>query len=96
MELPIPYRTITVPAQLAARKPHGKAESIASDNVVKFLESRASLPKFDYLGYEVKTVDEIDAIYLMINPDPRNFALVPQSSLVVCHHKVSCMHDLNR
>jgi putative NIF3 family GTP cyclohydrolase 1 type 2 len=28
----------------------------------------------------------------MINPDPRNFDLVPQNSLVVCHHKVST-HD---
>lgn len=63
MELPIPYRAVTVPAQLVTRKPHGKAEFIASDYIVKFLESRTSLPEFDYLGYEVKTVDEIDEIY---------------------------------
>lgn len=92
MKLPIPYREVTVPARLVPRKPHELAEFIVSDTVIKFLESRASLPQFDHLGYEVKTVDEIDAIYLMVNPDPRNFALVPQNSLVVCHHKVST-HD---
>ncbi|UCE96735.1 MAG: Nif3-like dinuclear metal center hexameric protein [Candidatus Bathyarchaeota archaeon] len=89
MELPIPFREVTIPAELTPTKPQDMAEFFASDTVVNFLESRTSLPKFDYLGYEVKTADEVNAIYLMINPDPRNFALVPQNSLVICHHKVS-------
>jgi putative NIF3 family GTP cyclohydrolase 1 type 2 len=60
-----------------------------SDEVIRFLENRSSPFEFEYLGYEVKTVDEIDSIFLMVNPDPRNFELVPPGSLVICHHKIS-------
>ncbi|MHA1935787.1 MAG: Nif3-like dinuclear metal center hexameric protein [Candidatus Thorarchaeota archaeon] len=62
---------------------------ILSDDVVEFLESRTEFLEFDYLGYEVKTVDYVSNLYLMINPDPLNFAYVRENSLVICHHKIS-------
>lgn len=67
-------------------------EFIASDEVVNFLENRTQIYDFDYLGYECKTVEQINGIYLMINPDPLNFAQVPENSIVICHHKIST-HD---
>jgi putative NIF3 family GTP cyclohydrolase 1 type 2 len=60
-----------------------------SDEVIRFLENRSSPFEFEYIGYEVKTVEEINSIFLMVNPDPRNFELVPPGSLVICHHKIS-------
>lgn len=87
----IPFRSIAVPL-LSDTDRQVKLEHdvfISSDEIIKFLENRAPIFKSDYVGYEVKTVEEINGIYLMINPDPRNFALVPPSSLVICHHKIS-------
>jgi putative NIF3 family GTP cyclohydrolase 1 type 2/rhodanese-related sulfurtransferase len=66
-----------------------QAEFIESEKVTEFLEARSPPPKFDHLGYEVKTTDRINGIYLMINPDPRNLPYVPSNSLVICHHKIS-------
>ena len=65
---------------------------IVSDEIVNFLENRTQIYDFDYLGYECKTVEQVNGIYLMINPDPINFAHVPESSLVISHHKIST-HD---
>ena len=45
------------------------------------------------IGYEAKTVEEINAIYLMINPDPRNVALVPSNSLLISHHKIRAYNN---
>ncbi|MHA2359712.1 MAG: Nif3-like dinuclear metal center hexameric protein [Candidatus Thorarchaeota archaeon] len=67
-------------------------EFIASDAVVDFLENRTQIYDFDHLGYECKTVDQVSGIYLMINPDPLNFAHVLENSIVICHHKIST-HD---
>jgi putative NIF3 family GTP cyclohydrolase 1 type 2 len=72
-----------------------------SDNVIEYLENRSPIYEFEYshikrrnskisLGYEIKSVNEINAIYLMINPQPPKFALIPPHSLVISHHKVSC------
>ncbi len=87
----ISYRTIAVPL-LSEVKEQVKLEhglSISSDSIIKFLENLAPLFEFDYIGYEIKTVEEIEGIYLMVNPDPRNFSLVPPKSLVICHRKIS-------
>ncbi len=65
---------------------------IASDAIVNFLENRTQIYDFDYLGYECKTVEQISGIYLMINPDPLNLEHVLESSIVICHHKIST-HD---
>jgi putative NIF3 family GTP cyclohydrolase 1 type 2 len=62
---------------------------ILSDDVIEFLESRTQLFEFDYIGYEVKSVDYVSGLSLMINPDPLNFAHVQENSLVICHHKIS-------
>ncbi len=85
------YRSFNVPLYLEGKRVPDVStrEFISSDEVVEFLENRAPIFRFEYIGYEIKTVDKINAIYLMINPDPRNFALVPPGSLVICHHKIS-------
>ena len=85
------YRSMTIP-MLAETKGFydiSQRKFISSDEVVEFLENQTPKFKFDYVGYEIKTVEKINAIYLMINPDPRNFALVPDRCLVICHHKIS-------
>ena len=64
-------------------------EFIDSEDVTSFLEARSPPPEFDHLAYEVKAADRINGIFLMVNPDPRNFSLVPPNSLVICHHKIS-------
>jgi putative NIF3 family GTP cyclohydrolase 1 type 2/rhodanese-related sulfurtransferase len=64
-------------------------EFIDSEDVTSFLEARSPPPEFDHLAYEVKTTDQINGIFLMVNPDPRNFSHVPPNSLVICHHKIS-------
>jgi putative NIF3 family GTP cyclohydrolase 1 type 2 len=87
----ISYRSITIP-MISNMKKLGKvsaSEFISSDSIVEFLENNAFIFDFDYVGYEIKTVNEISNIYLMINPDPRNFKFVPSGSLVICHHKIS-------
>ncbi|MHA2225556.1 MAG: Nif3-like dinuclear metal center hexameric protein [Candidatus Hodarchaeales archaeon] len=85
------YRSINVPLYLEVKRVPDVStkEFISSDEVVEFLENRVPIFRFEYIGYEIKTVDKINAIYLMVNPDPRNLALVPPESLVICHHKIS-------
>lgn len=85
------YRSITVPmvSNMKIFDQKSKGEFISSDEVIDFLEKRALIFDFDYVGYENKTVNEITNIYLMINPDPRNFKYIPSGSLVICHHKIS-------
>ncbi|MFW9779587.1 MAG: Nif3-like dinuclear metal center hexameric protein [Candidatus Heimdallarchaeota archaeon] len=103
VEPSIPYRQITSSVNKSIKKYISiiPGKSLPSDKVVRFLESRSPIYEFEYahisregvkmsLGYEIKTVDEINAIYLMINPDPRNLAEVPSNSLVISHHKISC------
>ena len=87
----ISCRTIAVPL-LSEVKEQVKIEhglSISSDSVTQFLESLAQSFDFDYIGYETKNVEEINGIYLMINPDPRNFSVIPPKSLCICHRKIS-------
>ncbi len=100
------FRPITSPVSSSTRK-YVKIQpgvSTPSDEIIRFLENRSPIYSFEYshvkrknskisLGYEEKTVDEINAIYLMINPDPQNFALVPANSLVISHHKISCYNN---
>jgi len=68
-------------------------EFIDSDAIVNYLENRTQIYDFDHLGYECKTVEQVRGIYLMINPDPLNFELVPENSIVICHHKISTHHN---
>ncbi|MHA2248395.1 MAG: Nif3-like dinuclear metal center hexameric protein [Candidatus Hodarchaeales archaeon] len=74
---------------------------IPSDNIIGFLEKKSPLYEFEYsyikrdnsrisLGYETKTVNEVNAIYLMISPNPKIMAQVPSDSLIISHHKISC------
>ncbi|MHA1977710.1 MAG: Nif3-like dinuclear metal center hexameric protein [Candidatus Hodarchaeales archaeon] len=74
---------------------------IQSDNIIGFLEKKSPLYEFEYshikrdnsrisLGYETKTVNEVNAIYLMISPNPKIMAQVPSDSLIISHHKISC------
>ncbi|MFW9853944.1 MAG: Nif3-like dinuclear metal center hexameric protein [Candidatus Thorarchaeota archaeon] len=103
IEPAIPFRQITSPVRMSIKRyvPIIPGKTLLSDNVVNFLESRSPIYDFEYthisregskmsLGYEIKSIDEINAIYLMINPDPRNLAEVPSNSLVISHHKISC------
>lgn len=100
------YKGITPPV-LSSVKKYTKispGEFVRSDKIIEFLEKRSPLYEFEYahvkkedpnlsLGYEIKTVEKISAIYLMINPDPLNFALVPPNSLVICHHKIGVYNN---
>ncbi|MHA2174107.1 MAG: Nif3-like dinuclear metal center hexameric protein [Candidatus Hodarchaeales archaeon] len=74
---------------------------ITSDNIIGFLEKKSPPYEFEYsyvnrknskisLGYEIKSVDKINAIYLMINPNPKIIAQIPSNSLLITHHKISC------
>ncbi|MFW9854361.1 MAG: Nif3-like dinuclear metal center hexameric protein [Candidatus Thorarchaeota archaeon] len=74
---------------------------IPSDDVVTFLETLSPINEFEYahvdrkssslsLGYEIKPVDNINVIYLMINPEFHHLALIPANGLVIAHHKISC------
>lgn len=87
----VSFREMTAPLNpgrivLRTGKP---SEFILSDSVTEFLEAQTIMLDFDYVGYEVRTVDYISDIFLMINPDPRNLAHVPENSLVISHHKIS-------
>ncbi|MFW9777669.1 MAG: Nif3-like dinuclear metal center hexameric protein [Candidatus Heimdallarchaeota archaeon] len=97
------YRPIDAPNLDAVKNLHQSfsKDFIPSDKVTDFLEDLSPIHTFEYshikrkdsklsLGYEIKTVDDINAIYLMVNPDPRNIATVPSNSLVISHHKISC------
>lgn len=101
----ISYRTINEP-KLTKRKIFqiAQKEFISSNEVVELLEKLSPIYEFEYshinrenlnisIGYEVKTVEAIDAIYLMINPDPRNITLVPANSLVISHHKIRAYNN---
>jgi putative NIF3 family GTP cyclohydrolase 1 type 2 len=68
-------------------------EIISSDEVIALLEERSPSYEFEKLGYEVKTTEEINSIYLTVNPDPRSFDHVTPNSLVISHHKVSIYHN---
>ncbi|MHA2291651.1 MAG: Nif3-like dinuclear metal center hexameric protein [Candidatus Hodarchaeales archaeon] len=102
----ISYRAISVPKLVNTKSfpETSHNELISSDKVVEFLEKKSPLYEFEYshinhddlnisLGYEVKTVEEINAIYLMINPDPRDIALVPSNSLLISHHKIRAYNN---
>ncbi|MHA2232809.1 MAG: Nif3-like dinuclear metal center hexameric protein [Candidatus Hodarchaeales archaeon] len=102
----ISYREISMPKLAKTTRFQGLSheEFIPSCDVVEVLENRSSLYEFEYshidnndlnisIGYEVKTVEDINAIYLMINPDPRNIALVPSNSLVISHHKIRAYNN---
>jgi putative NIF3 family GTP cyclohydrolase 1 type 2 len=106
LETGISFREMTPPVLSSTKKyvEIAPGESISSDIVINFLEQRSPIYEFEYshitrsksnisLGYEIKTVENINAIYLMINPDPLNFALVPPKSLVISHHKISCYNN---
>ncbi|MHA2030193.1 MAG: Nif3-like dinuclear metal center hexameric protein [Candidatus Hodarchaeales archaeon] len=99
-------REINSPILAKMKRIHeiSQKEFIPSDDVVEFLEKSSPIYDFEYshinhgdknisLGYEIKTVDKINTIYLMINPDPRNMFLVPSHSLVISHHKISCYNN---
>ncbi|MHA2047220.1 MAG: Nif3-like dinuclear metal center hexameric protein [Candidatus Thorarchaeota archaeon] len=91
-----PYKAMSIPLfpkdveNLMIRK---SGEFIDSDEIVKFIENRTQIYDFDHLGYEVKCVEQVSGIYLMINPDPKNFEHVPENSIVICHHKISTHHN---
>ena len=91
----ISYRSITIPIKTKTKifDKTLKNEFISSDVIVEFLEKNAFVFDFEYIGYEIKTVNEINNIFLMINPDPRNFKFVPSRSLVICHHKISVYNN---
>lgn len=82
-----------VPIEAAQLPQFDAGDLISSDEIVAFLEERSPSYEFEKLGYEVKTADEIDSIYLMVNPDPNNFAHVTPNSLVISHHKVGIYHN---
>ncbi len=86
----------SLPFQFKERMFHliGRKRSIDFQEVVTFLEKRSPPLKFEYVGYdnlgvEMKAVDKIRGIFLMINPDPRGFDVIPPESMVICHHKIS-------
>ena len=87
----ITSRPITKPYLLKQEliQTQAQGEYIKSNEVIKFLEDYSPPYQFEYIGYEVKKVDSINCIFLMINPDPRSLDLVPADSLVICHHKIS-------
>ncbi len=91
IDKPISFRPMVAPIDPGKfRPPIAEPKTrILSDDVVGFLERRTQTFEFDHIGYEVKSVDYISALCLMINPDPLNFAHVPKNSLVICHHKIS-------
>jgi putative NIF3 family GTP cyclohydrolase 1 type 2 len=97
----IKYRPITVPVSSSVKKYYEvyPGETISSDDVVMFLENLSPIYEFEYshisrknpnlsLGYEIKAVDEINTIYLMINPEFHHLSRIPSNSLVISHHKI--------
>ena len=94
-DLPHSY-DFSLPFQFKERMFHliGQSKEEDFQEVVSFLENRSPPLKFEYVGYdnpgvEVKAVDKIKGIFLMINPDPRAFDVIPPESMVICHHKIS-------
>jgi hypothetical protein len=74
-------------------------KGIDFQEVVNYLEKRSPPLMFEYTGYEtpgieVRTVDKIKGIFLMINPDPRAFDVIPPDSMVICHHKISVIRSI--
>ncbi|MHA2328684.1 MAG: hypothetical protein ACXACR_09195, partial [Candidatus Hodarchaeales archaeon] len=86
----------SLPFQFKERMFHliSQMKGIDFQEVVTFLEKRSPPLLFEYVGYdnpgvEAKAVDKIKGIFLMINPDPRVFDVIPPKSMVLCHHKIS-------
>ncbi|MHA2105788.1 MAG: Nif3-like dinuclear metal center hexameric protein [Candidatus Hodarchaeales archaeon] len=67
---------------------------VPSDDVTNFLEQISPTFEFERVGYEIRTVDHINGIYLTVNPDPRNLEFIPPHSLVLSHHKISVYKNL--
>ena len=96
-DLDMPFHhDFTLPFQFKERMFHilSNVKGIDFQEVVSYLEKRSPPLMFEYAGYdipgvEVKTVDKIKGIFLMINPDPRAFDVIPPESMVICHHKIS-------
>jgi putative NIF3 family GTP cyclohydrolase 1 type 2 len=90
------HHDFSLPFQFKERMFHllSGVKGIDFQEVVNYLEKRSPPLMFEYAGYdipgvEVKTVDKIKGIFLMINPDPRAFDVIPPESMVICHHKIS-------
>ena len=90
------HHDFSLPFQFKERMFHllSGVKSIDFQEVVTYLEKRSPPLMFEYVGYdtpgvEVRTVDKIKGIFLMINPDPRAFDVIPPESMVICHHKIS-------
>ncbi|MHA1513475.1 MAG: hypothetical protein ACTSRJ_05365, partial [Candidatus Hodarchaeales archaeon] len=96
-DLDMPFHhNFTLPFQFKERMFHilSNVKGIDFQEVVTYLEKRSPPLMFEYAEYdipgvEVKTVDKIKGIFLMINPDPRAFDVTPPESMVICHHKIS-------
>jgi len=95
IDKPISFRPMVAPIDPGTIRPlaTGPQARTLSDSVVEFLERRTQTVEFDHVGYEVRPVDYVNTVWLMINPDPLNFAHVSRNSLVICHHKISTHHN---
>ena len=90
------HNDFSLPFQFKERMFHllSGVKGIDFQEVVNYLEKRSPPLMFEYTGYEtpgieVRTVDKIKGIFLIINPDPRAFDVIPPDSMVICHHKIS-------
>ena len=95
LDMPL-HHDFSLPFQFKERLFHllSGVKGIDFQEVVTYLEKRSPPIMFEYAGYdtpgvEVRTVDKIKGIFLMINPDPRAFDVIPPESMVICHHKIS-------
>lgn len=95
LDMPL-HHDFSLPFQFKERMFHllSGVKGIDFQEVVAYLEKRSPPLLFEYAGYdtpgiEVRTVDKIKGIFLMINPDPRAFDVIPPESMVICHHKIS-------
>ncbi|MHA1967010.1 MAG: Nif3-like dinuclear metal center hexameric protein [Candidatus Hodarchaeales archaeon] len=95
LDMPL-HHDFSLPFQFKERMFHllSGVKGIDFQEVVTYLEKRSPPLMFEYTGYdtpgvEVKTIDKIKGIFLMINPDPRGFDVIPPESMVICHHKIS-------
>ncbi len=95
LDIPL-HHDFSLPFQFKERMFHllSGVKYLDFQEVVSYLEKRSPPLMFEYTGYdipgvEVKTVDKIKGIFLMINPDPRGFDVIPPESMVICHHKIS-------
>lgn len=95
LDMPL-HHDFSLPFQFKERMFHllSGVKGINFQEVVNYLEKRSPQLMFEYAGYdtpgmEIKAVDRIKGIFLMINPDPRAFDVIPPESMVICHHKIS-------